>query len=163
MQGAAVEEAAARRGANPANPTGQGEGERARADPGGGDASAGAAAPAAAPGGSGDGSGSAGSGDERLRQLSPVFETTSSLERGSASETGSAPSLASGPSGHAQHGQQGINLPQVRAAARAWAGNCVADAPLRSCNCLKARSSACLTAWQGLLRLLSLVPLTSPR
>lgn len=159
MQG---KEAAARRGANPADPAGQGEGEQGGPDPEGGDAGPDPAAAARTPSGSGDGSGSAGSGDDRLRQLSPVYEATSSIERGSASETGSAASLASGPSGHAQHGHHGIDLPQVRAAARAWAGSCVGAASLRFCSCLSPWASAKrVCAWQGLPRLRSPDPLTS--
>ncbi|KAK9845513.1 hypothetical protein WJX81_008391 [Elliptochloris bilobata] len=65
-------------------------------------------------GGGGSGSGSA-SSEERLRQLSPVYEATSSIERGSASETGgSDTSLAGRHSGHSfGHRLVGVNLPQA--------------------------------------------------
>ncbi len=52
----------------------------------------------------------------RLRQLSPVFEATSSIERGSTSDAGGSDgSLVSGPSGHkdAQRGT-GMQVPQVQ-------------------------------------------------
>ena len=105
-----VEEAAARCGAKFSRPC---EGEQGAPGLEGGDRSTGSAGLAHTPSGSNSGSGCAGSGDERLRQLSPVVEATSSIERGDASETGSVASLASGPSGHAQHHSAGINLPQV--------------------------------------------------
>jgi len=67
--------------------------------------------------GGGNGSSDSSGGDERLRQLSPVHEATSSIERGSASDAGSNYSLASGPSGHpGGGGGRGapVDVPQAR-------------------------------------------------
>jgi hypothetical protein len=73
-------------------------------------------------GGASGASGSSGS-EERLRQLSPVHEATSSIERGSASDAGS--SLASGAPGRPGDGSgrsAPVDVPQARCSERPGCG-----------------------------------------